>query len=866
MIDGAALENAPTQTTGRQVGRFVVPRRAGQLATLAALAAIVVVALALRWDRLEYAEFSADQGWVINRALDFVTKGDFPLAGIRSSVGTAQGPVEVWLLAIPVAISRDPRVATGFVGLLQVLAIVGTYLLAGRYFGRAAGLVAAALFAVNPWALQYARKIWTPDMMPLFTVLFFSALFAAIVQRRRYQLALACVWFAVLFLIHPAALVYAPVLGLGILLFWRRLGLRPLLLGVGLSLVLAAPYLYSESQRGFVSFLVYAGVGTAQSRVDLEALKFVTTMASGRFFPMMMGYSLRGSWALPEIGQANDLATALLYLGLAISVLNLILAFVRRRQGAAGDWEKYALLLIWFCLPIAFSTRHSLEFMPHYFIDIYPLQFILIAVGLTGTLRLAGSALRRTLPGLAIPWREATAGVAVVVVLYLGLAQTSYFRTYLDYVERQGPSGPYGVPLLFSQRAVDTVRALRAETGDVPVYIYASLQSIALDYLTRPDISPVEVEPPRVMVLPRDAALGAIAVLASDDSAIIGDNLYNLLDDSGPAIRRLRALGFVELPERAVVGPGNHTYYRFFELPPGKAGEAVAPFTPVPNQPALKDGMRLLGASYPEASKAGEKLRVSLLWQLPNALPRCGLFEFNVFVHLVDTSGREVAGDDQPVLHCEDWSERDLIVSEHELAVPADRAASLMWFDVGSYSRYDRAAVPFVDASGQPTGNAVKIGPVAVRAPAAGAAAQIGSDYAFGDVLQLKGYDIAPSAPVVGGKLDVTLHWQARGRMAENYVVSVQLLDESGKLVAQHDSPPVNGNYPTPYWAAGEEVADAHAIALPQDGRPGTYRLAVVVYSSRDQARLPVTLPGGATTDNAPLGNVTLANAPGRQP
>lgn len=109
-----------------------------------------MLALWLRWDRPQFVTFRGDQAWSINRALDFVAHGDFPLTGIRSSIGTTQGPIEIYLLALPVALDPNPAVAIAFVGLLQVFAVVSTYFFAGRYFGRGVGLSAALLYAVNP--------------------------------------------------------------------------------------------------------------------------------------------------------------------------------------------------------------------------------------------------------------------------------------------------------------------------------------------------------------------------------------------------------------------------------------------------------------------------------------------------------------------------------------------------------------------------------------------------------------------------------------------------------------------------------------------------------------------------------------------
>ncbi|MHB9092710.1 MAG: ArnT family glycosyltransferase, partial [Chloroflexota bacterium] len=298
----------------------------GRLATIRASLlplGLVALALALRWDRLAYATFRGDQAWSLGRAFDFVFRGDFPLVGIRSSVGSAQGPLEIYLLAIPVALSGgDPVVATAFVGLLQTAAVVVTYYFAGRYFGRGVGLLAAFLYAVNPWAIYFGQRVWTQDMLPLFAALYYTCLFAAVVGRRRYCFAAACALLVALFMLHPATIILWPLTLLVLLLFWRRLGWRPLLLGTVLGAGVAAPYLYYEAQNGFPNFNLYAGLLGQGGVFSLLPLDLVTTLASARYFPMLLGGTYRGEWHLPDPAVQNAATAGLMYLGLGLCLWN----------------------------------------------------------------------------------------------------------------------------------------------------------------------------------------------------------------------------------------------------------------------------------------------------------------------------------------------------------------------------------------------------------------------------------------------------------------------------------------------------------------------------------------------------------------
>jgi hypothetical protein len=131
-------------------------------------------------------------------------------------------------------------------------------------------------------------------------------------------------------------------------------------------------------------------------------------------------------------------------------------------------------------------------------------------------------------------------------------------------------------------------------------------------------------------------------------------------------------------------------------------------------------------------------------------------------------------------------------------------------------------------------------------------------DVRLGDGIALLGYDLETNderrttndkrqttswSLVVGPSsiLRVTLYWQALAQIPTDYTVFTHLVDATGRLVAQHDSPPVNGAWPTRDWVEGETVIDTHTIVISPDTPAGDYTLLVGMYDSATQQRLPVT-------------------------
>lgn len=84
-------------------------------------------------------------------------------------------------------------------------------------------------------------------------------------------------------------------------------------------------------------------------------------------------------------------------------------------------------------------------------------------------------------------------------------------------------------------------------------------------------------------------------------------------------------------------------------------------------------------------------------------------------------------------------------------------------------------------------------------------------------------------------QMTVTLWWTAKIQPPLDYSVSVFVLDNtSGRSVAQHDGPPLDGKAQTSTWRPGHIQYDQHQLTLPNDLAPGTYTLGVKVYYYAD--------------------------------
>jgi hypothetical protein len=114
----------------------------------------------------------------------------------------------------------------------------------------------------------------------------------------------------------------------------------------------------------------------------------------------------------------------------------------------------------------------------------------------------------------------------------------------------------------------------------------------------------------------------------------------------------------------------------------------------------------------------------------------------------------------------------------------------------------------------------------------------------LGDVMRLAGYRFPPPTAHPQSPT-VTLYWQALAPLLTNYTISVRAYAVDGRLLAQHDTWPVNGLLPTTLWRQGDYVTDTYPLDIPPADRTQLDHFEVVVYNAETTQSLgpPITLP-----------------------
>lgn len=266
----------------------------------------------------------------------------------------------------------------------------------------------------------------------------------------------------------------------------------------------------------------------------------------------------------------------------------------------------------------------------------------------------------------------------------------------------------------------------------------------------------------------------------------------------------------------------------------------------------------------------GKGFGVQLLWQAM----RKPEDNYSLRVELVDRAGRVIRSSDiQPVngrAPTGSWQAGQLVRDQVDLVLPASAPVGgqavgvrLSWLRPdGSSLKVRRWGLPVADSLGLNWLEVVEKEDRVFEVP------QV--QYPVGVDLENKARLIGYNSPALQAgvapelrisragcgdsatpcQLHFDFYWQGLSEMDLLYFVFLHLVDEEGRIVAQHDlGPGVRGKEPTTSWLPGEVVLDPVDLALPAELAPGHYALHIGMYLPPDGPRLQIRngagQPGG---------------------
>jgi hypothetical protein len=189
------------------------------------------------------------------------------------------------------------------------------------------------------------------------------------------------------------------------------------------------------------------------------------------------------------------------------------------------------------------------------------------------------------------------------------------------------------------------------------------------------------------------------------------------------------------------------------------------------------------------------------------------------------------------------WHDGETLPQTFVLTLPPNAQPGLYDLQLGLYFVSNGEPLAFKAADGT-TDDVIHLGRIKLALPPVTSRelnALTRTDAQIGDAFRLLGYRLGQTSLHLGDSFQVILYWQARAADPIDYTVFVHLVDSSGILVAQRDTAPRDGTYPTSIWAQDEIVPDVYELTIPRDTPPGKYHLSIGMYQWPQLKRLPIT-------------------------
>lgn len=272
---------------GRWRKRADAPASWSALVVEWAPAALLLVGLGLRFRGVPLAEFAADEVGFFETTQRLVLDGRWPVLGPQISGGDTYHPggLFYWIMAIPAALGRDPRLAGLFTAGVSIAGLALTTRMVKQTRGRAAAIVFAWLAALSPWFVVHGDRLDNSSVSVWLGAVALYGLHRMHVRPRSRWVAGVIIVLAVLPQLHLSAPVLWGV-ALGQLLLWRpSIHWRAASAGLGVAVLLSAPYLVWEATHGLSNTLGLLGAVTetdaGQESPLMSALAYLFVMGTG---------------------------------------------------------------------------------------------------------------------------------------------------------------------------------------------------------------------------------------------------------------------------------------------------------------------------------------------------------------------------------------------------------------------------------------------------------------------------------------------------------------------------------------------------------------------------------------------------------
>lgn len=406
---------------------------------------VLLLAAFMRLYRLDLIDVRFDEASAPQLAFSIARGNLLPVAPFSGSVAN-HPPAYLYLLAIPYLFTRDFMAIAAWRALLDVLSIALTWWLCRRFFNLRVALIACLLFAVAPWAVQFARKTWLAPL-PLFQVVLLFGLLEAVQRKNARGWSIAGVGLALSIGAHLSAVYLLPAVVVALVMGRATLRWKPALIGALPLIALAGVYLGFDATQNFANIRGLLNATGVAAQVSLDALNMALWASGGAHLSdLTSGAFSIWQTQVPAIFNLIDtLQMALLLLGVILLIAQ---CFSKKRFYAIGT---LLVLLAWLLLPVLLQVRHSRPLQIHYFTPLYPVPFIVMALAVDAWIRWMKTRRMKLVMSIA-------GATVIALIACWQLFTTIRFTQFIQQYDTS--AGGYGAPIHSALDAASLARGV----------------------------------------------------------------------------------------------------------------------------------------------------------------------------------------------------------------------------------------------------------------------------------------------------------------------------------------------------------------------------------------------------------------------
>ena len=374
--------------------------RFSSLLDLALVMSFMALAGYLRFTGLDNAGFNFDEGYALELATDILENDPFTARGLPSSVGILNSSAFLYLLTIPLLFNSDPLWVTGFVALINTFAVGACYGIARRWFGLGPAIIATSLYALNPWAVIFSRKIWAQNGLSIFSVALLACLLLYQKGRRPWWGAFAIPVWAIGIQIHFSAAALLPVMAISLVTGINRRNVRQLIIGGLLFLISFTPMIFSETGESWNRLPTVLSEGS----FDMTSWSLMQELVMGDGDKAFLGKEVASpiQRLINENSVVRFLTVRIMLVWTAAAVLYMFAFPIKRRRLDDCSWRRMVIGLASVSAPLLFMYHPGGQLHIYYLLTIWPASFIAVGIllnDLTTLVRNLGSRGRLALFG-----------------------------------------------------------------------------------------------------------------------------------------------------------------------------------------------------------------------------------------------------------------------------------------------------------------------------------------------------------------------------------------------------------------------------------------------------------------------------------